>query len=128
MLRRVILDTNFLLVPAREDVDIFSELERACPSGVRFAMMEGSRIELELLAARGGKERAQVKLANTVIRAKKVEQILHQVQSVDDAIVDEAQRGDIVATMDLKLRRRLKEKGVDVAVLRSRNHVEIIVS
>lgn len=128
MLRRVILDTNFLLVPAREDVDIFSEIHRACPSGVRFAMMAGSKIELDLLAARGGKERTQVKLANTLIRAKKVEQIPHQVQSVDDAIVEEAQGGDIVATMDLKLRRRLKEKGIDVAVLRSRNHVEIIVS
>ena len=127
MKRRAILDTNFLLIPAREGVDVFGELERVVPGAVQFCVMEGSWNELESLIEKGsGKVKVQARLAKTVLLAKKVQMIPHEGTNVDEAILQEAKAGDVVATMDKALKQKLKAKGVDIAVLRSRRHVVIL--
>lgn len=124
---RVILDTNFLLIPASEGVDIFEEFKQVVSSRVEFAMMNGSLKELDDLEGGGlAKHKAQVKLVKVILSKKTIHVIPHDCPSVDDAIVLEAVPGDIVATMDKELRARLKKNGVDTAVLRKRQHVVIL--
>lgn len=127
MARKVILDTNFLLIPSAERVDVFAEIERVVSGAVNFCMIEGSMRELQALEANGSPaEKAQARLARKILAVKHISLISQKAGVVDDAIVQEARPGDLVATMDKELRQRLKEKGVDTAVLRKRQHVIIL--
>ena len=45
---QVILDTNFLAVPAQFGVDIFSEIERVVERRVEFVLLESTVKEIEL--------------------------------------------------------------------------------
>lgn len=124
---KVILDTNFLLIPCSEGVDVYAELEKVVSCAFDFVVMRGSWGELDRLHFFGSsKERRQAKLAKVILGKKSVKIQDHHEAGVDDAIVLHARVGDIVATMDKELRRRLKLKGVDVAVLRQRSHVILI--
>ena len=127
MKRKVILDTNALLIPGSEGVDIFTEIQRAVSDGVEFVVMEGTLKELDALQKAGSaKEKAQAKIAFATLAKKSIKILSHKIPVVDDAIVGEASRGDIVATMDRDLKQRLKQKGVDVAVLRQRSYIVIV--
>ena len=127
MARRVIFDTNSLMIPGREGVDIFAEVERALSSLPSFKVMEGSLRELEFIAKSGtGKDRAAVKLVLAILKGKDIGVIPQESESVDNAIVETVVPGDVVVTMDKNLRKRLKEKGVDTAVLRQRKYILIL--
>src|SRR3989344_1323850 len=62
--RQIVLDTNFLLIPAQFGVDIFSEIDRVCAFRHKIAVMEGTLKELEHLAAMGtAPEKREARLA-----------------------------------------------------------------
>lgn len=127
MKHRVVLDTNFLLAPARDGVDIFAEVERTVQGAVEFIVLEGTIRELDIIEKSGsGKDKAAVKLAKTLLKAKSIPILAHEGIYVDDAIVDILQEGDILASLDKRLRLRAKKLGIPLAVLRKGQYVQII--
>ena|SRR3989338_5725771 len=110
-MKKIILDTNFLMIPFSLKVDIFRELERILEEPYEICVLEGSLRELDhILASQKGKDRDAAKFALAMVKAKKIA-MLSSRQHVDDELVAWAGKGAIIATQDAELKRRVRGKG-----------------
>ncbi len=126
MAKCIILDTNFLLIPAKFSVDVFAEIRRICDFSYELCAMEGSIRELERLRDQGGKTGMDARAARAtlvLLKSKHLNIIPNAGEHVDDAIVAKSGPGIIVATQDAALRARAKAKGARVIVLRQKAHL-----
>jgi len=125
-LKKIILDTNFLLIPAQFKVDIFSEIRRICDFTYKILILDKSIQELEKIIIKGkGKEKLEAKVTLELIKHKNIEIMKTAGDTyVDDYIVDIAHQGEyIVATQDLALIKRLKAYKVKVIMLRQKKYL-----
>ncbi len=129
----VLLDTNFLLIPAQFGVDIFAELRRLCDFNYEVAVLAATVDELGGIIgnkAVSAKDRAAAKLGLQLIKAKGVSAVdgdRKVFKSTDKAILDFAVSGRgsvVVATQDRLLREKLKSAGVAVVVLREKQYLK----
>jgi uncharacterized protein len=129
MKTKVIIDTNFLLIPGQFKVDIFSEIERILNEPFEMCIIDKSVAELNKLAAAGKEiDKFAAKLA-LVLAIQKNLKTLHSFgskESVDDIIVSKADRNTIVATQDRALRERAKEKKARIIGLRQQKYLMIL--
>lgn len=114
-------------MPATCKVDIFSEIRRICDFPYELCVIDKTIDELEKIAAeQGGKTKAAVKLALTLIREKGIFVIkTEKNKNADDIITEIAQGDDVVATQDKELRHRLREKRVRLIVLRQKQYLQL---
>jgi len=121
---QVIVDTNFLMVPASFKVDIFKELDRVLESKYELLVPQPVIKELERLRSQGSpRERAA---ANVALELSKRMKIVPAEGKTDDVILQLAeQKGVLVATNDSVLRRKLRKRGIPVIFLRERSHLMI---
>ena len=129
MKKKVILDTNFLLIPGQFMVDIFTELERIMQEPFELCVIDKSLKELNQVVVTGKtKDRFAAKLALALIIQKNLKTLHSFVtkKSVDDIIVSKADKDTYVATQDKALRQRLKEKGAKIIGLRQQKYLEFV--
>lgn len=132
-MKRIIIDTNFLMIPYQFKVDIFSEIGRICNFNYKLCILEQTIAELENIAEKqAGKDRRAVKFALQLIKLKKIEIIkINMAQSgqrdVDSLILENIDKDTIVATQDLHLKRELLRRGTHVITLRQKKYLEIAV-
>jgi rRNA-processing protein FCF1 len=126
---RVILDTNFLTVPAQFGVDVFSEAERVLERGVEFILLESVVDEIKAKLEKSGKTESRMfRIALDLTERCKVVEIE---QSMKDSLVDDqlleyaVSVGGILATNDRELRERAADRGVPVLILRGKKHLEL---
>ena len=130
-MRTILLDTNFLLIPAQFGVDIFEEINRLCDSKHELVVSEASMQELKKIQESGrGKDKAAAKLAEQLI-VKKGVKILKNPQKVFKGVDDfllalAAKEGFTVATADRDFRKRLKKKAIPVIVLRKKQYLQLL--
>ncbi len=125
-MKRVILDTNFLMIPEQFGVDIFSEIDRLMQTRYELWIVDKSLDELKRIAETGnGKEKRAARLGVAFVAAKKMGIMKSAKEDyVDDAITKAAERDKhVVCTQDQGLKRRLKEKGVSVITLRKKDYL-----
>lgn len=125
----VILDTNFLTVPAQFGVDVFSEAERVLERSIEFILLESVIDEIKTKLERAGKtERRMFKVALDLTERCKVVKIDQSMKTflVDDQLLEYAVsvRG-VLATNDKELRERAAKRGVPVLILRGKKHLEL---
>lgn len=126
MAKRIIFDTNFLLIPAKFGVDIFAEIRRICDFSYELCVMEGSLQELERIRDQGGKTGVDARAARTtlaLLESKHLNIIPNAEGHVDDAIAAECGGDVVVATQDAALRARAKARGARAIVLRQKAHL-----
>lgn len=112
----VVLDANALLMPFQFKLNMDAELKRLL-GGYTVYVPESVLRELE--KGRDWKNRAAVRLAS------KYERVPSEAGG-DDAVIEAALRlSAYVVTNDRGLKERLREVGVTVIALRSRNHLVI---
>ena len=71
--KKIILDTNFLLVPFQFNVDIFSEIERICDFQYSIFILDTTVDELKkVMAEQKGKHKEQAKAALSLIMIKTI--------------------------------------------------------
>ena len=76
MIAKILLDTNFLLIPGQFKVDIFSEIERICTFNFELCVLDVTIEELENIARKQvGRDKAAALLAMKLLKAKRVEVI-----------------------------------------------------
>jgi len=132
--RRIILDTNFLMVFGLFGVDIVSEVDKACPFLYKLCLLDKTKLELdEIIEKQSGKDKSAAKLAKQLIENKKFAIIDTSDDNdyVDDILVKMAKKDveltpkikSIVATNDINLIKRLKEQNVPVLRLRQKKYV-----
>ncbi|MFH2020325.1 MAG: PIN domain-containing protein [archaeon] len=125
-MRTIVLDTNFLLLPAARKIDIFAEIERIFIHNYKICIYRETIDELnKIIKEQRGKHKDAAKIGLQLITIKNVS-ILDSKQKdlymptnskepiVDDVILGEADSGIIVATQDKALRDALKKKGVGI--------------
>jgi len=112
---KIILDTNFLMIPEQFKVDIFSEIRRICDFDYELCVLEATIRELEDIKG---------KLALELVKAKNI-RVIEGEGYADDLLVEEARKGSIIATQDIGLKRRLKEIKAKIIVLRQKSHLAL---
>ena len=125
---KVLLDTNFLLVPIRFGVDIFAEAERALNQLVELTVTSGVLREMESLKEEAGpKFQRELDFALTLAsRCAVVEDEPREGETVDDSLIRLAsEHGYVVATTDSELRRRLRDRGLKVLYMRQKRYLVV---
>ena len=114
-MEKVLLDTNFCMIPAQFGVDIYAEIKRLLPLAKIYTLDMNIK-ELEDLMANGSfKERRAAKIALQLIRQKDVEIIktksflntAKNPKDADEALAEFAKEGYIIATQDRELKRKI---------------------
>jgi len=126
---KILFDTNFLMIPIRFGVDIFEEAERTLNNLPEYYVTRSVLREIELL-----KQGASPSFAKELSFAEKIAErcsVLdveaREKETVDESILRTAvEKRLIVGTTDAELRRRLREAGVKVLILRQRRYLELI--
>ncbi len=125
-MKKVILDTNFLLIPARFKVDIFSEIGKIVSFQYKLSIIDKTIDELNNIIDNKSvkvRDREYAKIGLQLIKAKKVGMIKSDGKYVDDIIVDISDKDTIVATSDKELKKRLKKKGIKMIVLKKKQYL-----
>ncbi|MHA2352165.1 MAG: type II toxin-antitoxin system VapC family toxin [Candidatus Thorarchaeota archaeon] len=126
---RVILDTNFLTVPAQFGVDVFSEAERVLERRVEFIVLESVVEEVRAKLERSGKTESRMfRVALDLVERCKVVEIDQSMKNslVDDQLLEYAVSvNGVLATNDRELRERAAKQGIPVLMLRGKKHLEL---
>ncbi len=124
---KVILDSNFLMIPFQFHLDVFQEIEFLLQKKVDFVVPSAVKNELTIISARGGEGAPEASLAlQLASRCRVVEVSLQEGETVDDAIVKASQKlGGVVATTDIELKKRLRDNNVPVVYLREKSKLEV---
>ncbi len=124
-MKKILLDTNVLLIPYQFNIDIFSEINRICQFKYKLYVLDKIIDELKSIQKdkrQKLKNKNAAKLALQLIKAKKINIIkTKKDKPVDDLIA--ALKGYIIATQDINLKKRLKTK---IITLRAKKKLIII--
>ena len=133
-MKKIIIDTNFLISMVRFKIDLFSELQRICDFKYTLCMVEGIINELEKLAETGKpKDKIAAIISLELIKKKKIKIIKtpsknKRVKNVDLLILNLIKKGNfIVATQDKELKREIRKKGVPIIALRQKKYLKLII-
>lgn len=128
--KKIVLDTNFLLIPGQIGLDIFAEIERIADFKYGLFILDRSLGELQnVLEKQKGRHKSAAKIAFSLIKSKNFN-ILPSPQGikhVDDALVElvKKDKSIIIATVDAELRQRIKKEGAKVITSRQKSHLII---
>lgn len=128
-MKKIILDTNFLLIPAQFGVDIFTEIDELMQEHYELCIIDSTIDELEKLKnTQSGKDKRAAALALKLIDAKKVRHLKTEKHlNTDKLIVEQSKQPDfIVATQDMALKRVLTQNNVQLIVLRQKKYLKLI--
>jgi rRNA-processing protein FCF1 len=122
-MKKIILDTSFLISCANFKIDWEQELKRICDFAFEVILLD--RVAEELKTVR--KDKIAAKLALAILKHKKIYAIPtagDERQSVDSLIVAFAAKNKaLVATQDLGLKQRLRAKLARTITIRQKGHL-----
>ncbi|MBD3354360.1 hypothetical protein GF361_00065 [Candidatus Woesearchaeota archaeon] len=124
-MQKILIDTNFFLIPAQFNLDIFAEIHRIMDEKYEIYTLDKVLDEIKSLIKdpkQKQKDKKAAKLGLQLLKAKKVKIIkTTSKKPVDDIIAD--LKGYIIATQDMALKRRIKSKKI---VLRQKNRLMLV--
>jgi len=121
---KILCDTNFLLVPLRFGVDVFTDADEALNDLTNFYVSSRVLDEINLL-----KEDAKPGLEKELLFALKMAEQCVLIEddsdiAVDDSMIQLAKKnGMVLGTTDSELRKRAREECVKVIYLRQRRYL-----
>lgn len=116
---KVLIDTNFFLLPNQFGIDIFQEL-----GFYDLVTLSSCMEELKRLSAKKSKDGMAAKIALKLIGMKDVDIVAPKAKNCDKAILDYAAREDcMVATNDKALIKALKSRGVKIIRLKQKKYL-----
>ncbi|WP_458405150.1 type II toxin-antitoxin system VapC family toxin [Methanobrevibacter sp.] len=123
--KEVVIDTNFFMVPFQFNVDIITELENTLPS---YKLTTPSFVINELKGLKRnnkGKTRLNANLALKLANSSKVE--IKDISLLENETVDDAllRVSEVLATNDIELKNRAKDKGITIVYLRQKRYIAI---
>ena len=123
--KEVVIDTNFFMVPFQFNVDVITELENKLPS---YKLTTPSFVINELKGLKNnnkGKVRLNANLALKLANSSKVE--IKDISLLENETVDDAllRVSEVLATNDIELKNRAKEKGITIVYLRQKKYIAV---
>ncbi|MBM3229098.1 hypothetical protein FJZ26_01590 [Candidatus Parvarchaeota archaeon] len=130
-IKKVVLDTNVLMLPYQFRIDVAGEVGRLVDGKYVFVTTSKALAELEKLKETKKVSSRAARLAISYaghLKNKGLLEIIESSMKVDDWIVDYARKsaGCIVCTNDMLLKARLKGCGVRLLGLRSKDHLDFV--
>jgi rRNA-processing protein FCF1 len=115
------------MIPYELRIDIFERIEKLLLGRVKFIMISPVYDELKRLSRKHSKVGRQALFALKLAkRCQTMNVRLNESESVDDSLIRVSKEiKAIVATTDLKLKKRLRDMGVPVIYLRGKSRLEI---
>jgi uncharacterized protein len=118
---KVLLDTNFLMIPGEYTVDIFSEISRLLSVPYDVCIFEETLSELSKIASSRKKDSGSAKIAIKLIKQKNLKRLENSLKNgsdyIDDIIINSITDGFVVCTQDKGLKKRIKAKFKDVKII-----------
>jgi rRNA-processing protein FCF1 len=128
--RRIVVDTNFLLMPYEYGVDLPTELIRIVHAPITLVISSGTERELDTLAGRNGRRATAARfiLQNMpLLKSKFPVEVVPSSGEVDEWIIKFARNNAVtVATNDVRLRKRLLGMGVPVIVMKGKSKLDFV--
>jgi len=122
--KKIILDTNFLLIPIQFKVDIFTEIDKICLFKYKLFIVDKTVDELKkIIEGQKGKHKFAAKIALQLIKKKNISVIKTKEGKVDDLILELLNKDCILATQDNLLRKKAVKKGIKTIALRSKKYL-----
>ena len=122
----VALDTNFLVYCAKQKIDFLSEIGRLCSEKTSIIVPELAIQELENLSEMNSEDGKYallaLQLAKGYITKGRIAVEFIRAETADDALLNLDKKNNAIATLDLGLRRRIKN--ARIIVVRQLNHLE----
>lgn len=127
---KVILDTNFLLIPGEFGVDVFSEVGRVLDEPYEICVMNNTLEELQALISKSNKQESfNAKLGFIMAKQKSLKTLRGSSEGyADKAILEKASESPektVVATQDKALREKLKKLGVRTIILKQKKYLAL---
>ncbi|MBR9703758.1 hypothetical protein GOV10_06970 [Candidatus Woesearchaeota archaeon] len=142
-MKKILLDTNFLLIPGQFMIDIFTGIEKIMNEPYVLVVLDKTMNELEKFGQGKSKDARAAQLAIALVMARKAnsptlwdrlfglkpsEQAKLQIVKagigyVDDAIVKLGDKETIVATQDKILKQRLRKKKIPTITMKGKKKI-----
>ena len=114
---KIILDTNFLFVPFKFNVDIISEFERLFSKNYKLFIFSSTLKELDNLKNKKSKDRKLIPLIEKFLVNYNVSVIKSIGNYTDKIILENLDENYIIATNDIELRKKIIEKNSSIKIL-----------
>ena len=127
--KKILLDTNFLLIPYQFRMDIFTQIDRIMHFPYKIFVLDKSVEELKkIVEEQKGKNKDAAKIALKLIAIKNISIVKTKgSKRTDDVIVElSSENSYIVATQDKDLKRRLINHRIEVIVLRQKKILVLV--
>jgi len=122
--RKVVLDTNFLMIPGHFGIDIFEELQKRLDFPFKVYVLRQTLDELESIIKKGsGKDKTAARIAEQLIKTQNINIIDYGEDYVDDTLVKLSEQDYIIATQDKELKARIKHKKI---ILRQKKYLKLV--
>ncbi len=125
-MKKILLDTNFLLAPIQFKIDIFSEIDRICIFSYKLYILDRAIEELNnIIEKQKGKSKEAAKFALKLVKLKEIGIIkTSEKLTVDELILNNANKKEfIVATQDKLLKKELKTKHIPLIIIRQKKRL-----
>ena len=125
-MKKILLDTNFLLIPIQFKLDIFSEIHDICNFNYKLFILDKTIEELNnIIEKQKGKSKEAAKFALKLIKLKKISIIKTKEKlTADRLILKKANKKEyIIATQDKFLKKQLKIRQIPLIILRQKKRL-----
>lgn len=123
-MKKILLDTNFLLIPEKFKVDIFTELHQICDFKYQIYVLSQTLEELRKLKNTGNlSDRRAASIGLSLIKSKDLKILSENEGYADDVAESLAKKNFIVATQDKELKNKLKKLKVEYITLRQKKYL-----
>lgn len=123
-MKKVIIDSNFFLIPFQLKINILAELERLINEPYEIVVPKAVVKELEKISKRRNRDARGAKLALEIIKKNNI-RIIDCEGYADDCIL-KLSKNNIVCTNDIKLKKKIKENGGRVISVRSLKSLDFV--
>ncbi|MFH1210367.1 MAG: hypothetical protein V1645_00460 [archaeon] len=121
-MKRIILDTNFIIETAKNNIDLGKELSRIIDESYKLCTAEGTKEELEKIAKENKiRDREAAKFGLKMI--EKMGILKADGKNVDEKIKNLSDNNTIIATQDKELKKKIKGH---IIVVRQKKHLQLI--
>jgi len=126
--KKIILDTNFLLIPAQFGLDIFKELQKICDFTYELLVFDKTLNELKKSSEKEkGVQKQALKITLSLMESMENNNKLNIIPAkssyIDKEILETADKDTLVATQDSELRKKLHDKGIKTIIMRQKKYL-----
>ncbi|MFO7835248.1 MAG: hypothetical protein R6V83_01220 [Candidatus Thorarchaeota archaeon] len=124
----VIVDTNFLMLPAQFGIDIFTQADEAVDRKTEFIVLDSvvAEVERKVSKATGSKEKRLLRVTTELMKRCRVVEVKDELAGipVDDQVLEYAKKvSGVIATNDKELRAKARKFEIPLLILRGRKRV-----